>query len=818
MNNETFKPENSTISGIFSCDGIYKIPNYQRQYSWTNEELEVLWSDLYEAYENQLENSCYFLGSIVVVKNGDYLELIDGQQRITTLIIMMDVLRKSFPELNKDCDAINVADIDKINSCILHGKKNRLQLQSDPNCDLIFKEKIIERKDYGEIKQPTKSEINSDNPEYKYLNTAYFFYTKFKELKAEDLDGFINYIFFKTNIIKIICTNESFAIKLFQVLNDRGLELSNADLVKAEIYGKYESDDNDGKSSFNITWNKIVENINKYDLKMDEFIVYYEYFKLKSNPKRQVIDEIKNIIKDKNPQEIMIEMSAFSKSLETVLKSTNPIIYSLKYIPWKAYVMTALTSAYHVEYPEMESLLKLMRKFFYISFVSGATLNTIKQTSFKLIEFIVDKKPLNNIENELNNLIHSKKMIKGFYEALDDEVFDEKFLKPLLLSVDYNIREKTNTTFYSIDKKLHIDHILPRAYEKDKNRDWDYIENKEEANSYLNTLGNMALLLYSKNEECENFGFKTKVRIYQGKDKEGNNKDGITSFDTTKVIISDAEKNKDYQWNVDSIKKRKTYLMNLIEDMLDISRLDIEKNNIVTEEINFRWFYNGDYYNNKTIIIKTLEDYINSNNINNYYDINQELRQIEMNYQLLIKNELSENDIAMGYAYKKININNMEIFIRDYDDTNDTINFINVLSKYYDMNIEYINDIKEEARIPITEEMVRQVYLLSKKVFSKEIIKQQAVNEMIKNGMSAGSAYIYITAFEKMMSGEIYKRYLTVSATEYFINNIINDYGIDYGKNAIKALEKNIEYLNILGKPMKKYEELLIEIKAKNLN
>ena len=58
---DTFKPINQTISEIFSCDGIYKIPNYQRQYSWTNDQLEALWDDLYEAYQNKtVDNDCYF--------------------------------------------------------------------------------------------------------------------------------------------------------------------------------------------------------------------------------------------------------------------------------------------------------------------------------------------------------------------------------------------------------------------------------------------------------------------------------------------------------------------------------------------------------------------------------------------------------------------------------------------------------------------------------------------------------------------------------------------------------------------------------------
>lgn len=153
---ETFKPENQTISKIFNCDEIYRIPNYQRQYSWTDEQLEALWDDLYEGYENQ-NNRCYFLGSIVVVKTGDYLDIIDGQQRITTLIIMMDVLRKSFPDINKDSDEINFVDLKKIEDSILHGgRRSRLQLQSDPNYDALFNTKIIKRESYEKLTKPTK--------------------------------------------------------------------------------------------------------------------------------------------------------------------------------------------------------------------------------------------------------------------------------------------------------------------------------------------------------------------------------------------------------------------------------------------------------------------------------------------------------------------------------------------------------------------------------------------------------------------------------------------------------------------------------------
>ena len=112
MAKDTFTPTNKTISEIFSVDGIYKIPNYQRQYGWSNDELDALWDDLYEAYKNQTEkNDCYFLGSIVVVNNGKgYYELIDGQQRITTLMILMNVLVKDFPKINFNNEAIYAAN------------------------------------------------------------------------------------------------------------------------------------------------------------------------------------------------------------------------------------------------------------------------------------------------------------------------------------------------------------------------------------------------------------------------------------------------------------------------------------------------------------------------------------------------------------------------------------------------------------------------------------------------------------------------------------------------------------------------------------
>ena len=672
---DTFKPINQTISEIFSCDGIYKIPNYQRQYSWTNDQLDALWNDLYEAYENRTEsNDCYFLGSIVVVNDGKgYFELIDGQQRITTLMILMNVLVKDFPEINKNSDAIFVADKDKIQNCILfQGRKNRLQLQTDPKYDSIFNDVIINCDSYVEIDEPAKKYLKMDDPQYKYINSAVFFYNKLKQLDETDLNEFINYIFYSTNIIKIECTNQSFAIKLFQVLNDRGLELSPSDIIKSYIIGKYEEDDEIGKSVFNNNWQIIEEMAKRLGFKLDDFCVYYEYFKLKSNPKRQVVDELRTIIETTEVHELVKELHSFSNSLKKVYESNNNEILSLRYIPWKSYVMTALTSAYSVNYPNKEDLFKVIRRFYYLSLISGSTLNQIKQTSFKLIESIINGNSLEDIRKDLDSTIISRRMIAKSYEALDNDVYNEKFLKPLMLSLEYEVREKMDNAFYHLDNKLHMDHILPRAYSQ--NDDWNYIKD-EEVLQEINGLGNMALLQDIKNEEALNTG--------------------ITSFEYTREIIKYYELG-NKTWNIEQILERKQMLISKLEKMLNISREDI---NLKLPEKEYKgkngkskWVYKNAYYDNAKLVRILISDYIKENNIFDYELIPEEIRNFKMYSHELIINE--SNELLKNYSYSEVTVNDMKIFIRSICQKNHTNDFINIIKKYYEFNLDTVDNVE----------------------------------------------------------------------------------------------------------------------------
>lgn len=606
--NDTFEPNSLNIRDIF-CNGnvAYKVPDYQRRYSWKKEQLDALWGDLYESYQND-HQACYFLGSIVVVKNeNNVYELIDGQQRLTTLMIMISVLFKTFPNLNcpnpdNAADDSSLIDSEILEECLFYRKgKRRLTLQTAVEYDSDFNSLIIDNETFSSFSYPTKADMKKDDPVFNFRYTAKFFFDKFRELVEDDRSKFIFYIFNNVKLIRIICNSLPFAIKLFQVMNDRGMPLAAADIIKSYIMGRIENECEEDKVDltrvFTSNWKNIENLVNKHDLKMDDFMVFYEYFKLKSNPKRQVVDELKTIIQNKDVEiKIIIdEIKSFSTSLDNVLSSTDPIIYSLFYIPWPTYVKTCLASAYQVKYgvkivkdgdveredcSEQKELISLMRRYFYLAYVSGKTLNQIKQTSFNLLAAIVDKKPLEDIKKILNESVTKYKMIKGVFETLKDEVYNEDFLKPLLLSVEYANREATNTTFVEINKELHVDHILPQAFAKDS--DWNYID-KNEASKYMNTLGNMALLYYRKNEEALNKGFKIKCNIYQGKNEDGtSNNTGTTSFDTTREVVDVFEKDKRL-WDIDDIKRRYDSQMNRIEQLLNINEEMVEGDSIMSD-------------------------------------------------------------------------------------------------------------------------------------------------------------------------------------------------------------------------------------------
>lgn len=181
-----------TVTEIF--ENNFNIPVYQRLYVWETIQIETLWHDLYSAFEHN-ENETYYLGGIVTVENKGRFDLIDGQQRFTTLSILRDVLGDTLD-------------------------KNKL------NFDI--REGVWDEFNRGE----------SDNDDIRrMINAKQIFFKKSKEVgnKKEDFKNFVNECI-KINFITV--PSNADLNKIFELLNGRGEQLQQHEILKAKILAK----------------------------------------------------------------------------------------------------------------------------------------------------------------------------------------------------------------------------------------------------------------------------------------------------------------------------------------------------------------------------------------------------------------------------------------------------------------------------------------------------------------------------------------------------------------------------------------------------
>ncbi|MCV3440730.1 DUF262 domain-containing HNH endonuclease family protein [Campylobacter lari] len=579
-----FEVESKSIVDIFSSNNIYKIPNYQRPYKWEDEQVEQLFDDIYEAYKNNQydEGENYFLGSIVVTKqssdNYEY-EVIDGQQRITTLMILFCVLRDCFKNINEEYKNPDDINIQRIEQCIyINNHFQRLKFSQNPqyknDFDLLF---LNNNNNIQSFKKPSKKEIKLDDPKFKYKNTAVIIYEKLKcllDINQDEINNFVNYLFNKVLLIKIICSNLNTAIKLFQTINDRGLDLTQLDLIKSILINKiYEENKDDlqyaknEENSFVMVWKEIETILSKtgdyQKISMENMFTLFGYFLLGSNPKKSLHVELENQFKGKTTKEIIDEFKNFcDEYVNDLFNNNNKIVNSFWYLPWTIHPIAVIMTSLHTKYKDHLKLLILLRKFYYLYWIAGYTLSKIKQISFQLINMIKDNKDILEINEILVNKYNKDEVEKKAVEnILNKDIYNHnKWIKPLLILIEYNQDDSEQREFIDLEQ-AHIEHILPKSYEKF----YPHI-NKEIVDNYLNSCCNLTLLKDKKNIDAGNKPFDKKIEIYKGEGKDKKQ----SSFLITQIIINNYEKKEITQWNEDSMKNRRKWFCNEIEKLFSI--------------------------------------------------------------------------------------------------------------------------------------------------------------------------------------------------------------------------------------------------------
>lgn len=228
------------IRKIFSNDFNFTIPLYQRPYSWTTEQAGKLLDDLLSFIGPDTSVSIdslspYFLGSIVLIKSESQpdAEIVDGQQRLTTLTILLSALRYTIAD-EKLSDALTDYLYEEGNP--LEGNPNRYRLTLRERDADFFRKRIQGDDEIGKLNKLNAGQL-SDSQRNIRANALYFL-NSLQEQTDQQRVRLAQFIVKNCLLVVVSTPDLDSAYRIFSILNDRGLDLSHSDILKSEIIGR----------------------------------------------------------------------------------------------------------------------------------------------------------------------------------------------------------------------------------------------------------------------------------------------------------------------------------------------------------------------------------------------------------------------------------------------------------------------------------------------------------------------------------------------------------------------------------------------------
>lgn len=561
----------SYLQDILKDKLYYQIPIYQRPYQWTEGNCEKLLDDLFEDYEEDRESD-YFCGSLVLIAISEdskvkTYDVVDGQQRLSTFILLAKVLAG----LYNDClDPKNLEHLQE-SWKDRHTERKRLSFNTiGSNAEYDFAYALEHFND----SQASKNKNNENN----YLKNAICLKDYIRKKEIKNINDFIEWLYSNVVFITITCPDADKALRIFNVLNARGLALNATDIFKGELLKELAKEEDQKKLVSR--WNALSQKCSDNDLTMETLFSWYlDYLNpvtSKEKMEKRLVTWFKNL--NKTPLEYFKGVEDFYNAYVEVLEMPDRYAHLLSYVPtdsWCAILCASLLHRYSES--EIEALKELLVKFYYQDWVAGQTKSQRSQTCCNIINALKEKKSIENIASiVVKKYLYSNNVTQHFKENLKDDNLYTKFyiingkppkknswLKPILILVEYSTSDDPRPK--RIEKNdFHVEHILPQN--PDPSSQWVKDFSEEERELYTHSLANLTLLGGTKNSQASNLDFKDKKEIYMmGKTIKPNNKRTMTCYKMTIDIALYYT-----EWTPKSLEKRKEELIQIIESVLKL--------------------------------------------------------------------------------------------------------------------------------------------------------------------------------------------------------------------------------------------------------
>ncbi|RKU88175.1 hypothetical protein DB320_07560 [Helicobacter pylori] len=545
----------------------YQIPIYQRPYQWTEENCEKLLDDLFEDYEEDRESD-YFCGSLVLIligedsKKAKTYDIVDGQQRLSTFILLAKVLADLYNGLDSEhLEYLQESWKDR------YTERKRLSFNTiGSNAEDDFAYALEHFND----SQASKNKNNKNN----YLKNAICLKNYLKKKEIEDVNDFIEWLYFKVVFITITCPDADKALKIFNVLNARGLPLNATDIFKGELLKHAKEHE---REEFVSRWNALSQKCSDNDLKIETLFSWYlTYLNPVTSGKsmeQRLADWFERF--NKPPLEYFKGVEDFYNAYCKVLEMQDWHAHLLSYLAsdfWRIILCTSIL--HHYSDQDIEALKELLVKFYYQNWVATRE-EPKKQTNCNIIKALKENKSIESIASIVKEYLDYHKITQDFKKNLQDSKLYEQhkkssknsWLRPILILVEYSMSDDPRPK--RIEKNdFHVEHILPQN--PDLSSQWVKDFSEEERGLYTHSLANLTLLGGKKNtkalSQALNQDFKEKKEIYMGKTIMLDNKKTfrvMTCYDMTKNDVC-----RYTEWTPKSLEKRKEELIQKIESVL----------------------------------------------------------------------------------------------------------------------------------------------------------------------------------------------------------------------------------------------------------
>ncbi|PUD13079.1 hypothetical protein C2R84_08260 [Helicobacter pylori] len=562
--------EDSYLEDILTDKRYYQIPIYQRPYQWTEENCEKLLDDLFFNYEDDRESD-YFCGSLVLIlisedsKKAKTYDIVDGQQRLSTFILLAKVLSALYSErlTEESKDYLQESLITK------YGKKDRLNFSA-----VGFNSK----KDF-QYALTSFNDAPVSNNKNNYLKNAICLKNYLRKKEIEDINDFIEWLYLRVVFITITCPDADKALRIFNVLNARGLALNATDIFKGELLKHAKEHE---REEFVSRWNDLSQKCSDNDLKIETlfswYLTYLNPVTSKEKMEKRLVTWFNKL--NKTPLEYLKGIEDFYNAYGEMLGMQDRHAYLLSYKD-DDYLRVILCASLLHRYSDqdIEALKELLVKFYYQDWVAGQTRSTRSQTCCNIIDALKEKKSVRYIASiVVKKYLDDKNITQRFKDNLKDSNLYTKFyytgktakknswVKPILILVEYFMSDDPRPKRIQMDKNLHVEHILPQ--EPDPSSQWVKDFSEEERELYTHSLANLTLLGGTKNSQASNLDFKDKKKIYMGEEIKLNKKKiprVMTCYDMTKNDVC-----RYTEWTPKSLEKRKEELIKRIESVLEL--------------------------------------------------------------------------------------------------------------------------------------------------------------------------------------------------------------------------------------------------------